>query len=80
MIRLIINDTNAVQGYYDTFRNLHRLQPGEQKELNMTDPSDVIPGIVVEGIQSIPPEGKRKITNIYVDPDINKAVVDYENS
>ncbi len=29
---------------------------------------------------SNPPPGKYKVTNIYVDPDTNKLVVEYENT
>ena len=72
--KLFVNDTDAIQGYYDKWGEMHRLQPGEERWLDMIDPSDPIPGV---GIQSVPPEGKLPVTNIYVDPDTNKTVVDY---
>lgn len=36
--------------------------------------------ITLETISSIPPSGKYKVTNIYVDPATNKFVVQYDDT
>jgi len=74
MEKIIINNTNTPQGYYDD-RGFHIVQPGETIKLIH---GGSVNEITLEDLLSAPP-GCKKIKNIYVDPETEKTVVEFKD-
>ena len=41
---------------------------------------DMLYTLVHNKVSSIPPKGKYQVTNLYVDPDTGKLVIEYDNT